>query len=251
MLFVALLWVVLVVFLAAWTLWFQAYIYSEPVGQIYWRAPAAGTVLGAFFLLWVWLDYSSEPPGRFRGLFEFSARQDEDPYKELIVETNDGREETYTRFRNIRGQWTYQRDGKEIPTRPKKITAVKDGQKLIFEPEMDAQGHFKARANESLRYVNKDTGRVMLEGQFGQISTFRWWWLFQNLFLNFVHFVVWLACLWLVLKFQFWHSFGMAFVGWLAMTLFVLPPLLNRAEEAARHHATVPAAPAAPAGEKP
>ena len=32
-------------FLFAWTLWFQAYIYTEPATQLWWRAPAAGTAL--------------------------------------------------------------------------------------------------------------------------------------------------------------------------------------------------------------
>ena len=101
---------------------------------------------------------------------------------------------------------------------------------LVFEPERDAKGKFLARPNEGLRYVNKETGQVMTEGQLGQVSTFRWWWLIQNLFVNLLHFVVWCVCLWLLLKFQFWHAFGMAVVAWLAMTLFVLPPLLDQAE---------------------
>ena len=33
-----LLWVVLIGFLAVATIWFQGYIYNEPVTQIYWRS---------------------------------------------------------------------------------------------------------------------------------------------------------------------------------------------------------------------
>src|SRR5581483_981803 len=39
------LWLVLVIALAAWTIWFSGYLYSEPTGEIYWRAPAAGAAV--------------------------------------------------------------------------------------------------------------------------------------------------------------------------------------------------------------
>jgi hypothetical protein len=225
-----LLWFGLVVFLGAWTLWFQAYIYNDPVERIWWRAPAAGSALAVFFLFWVWLDYGTD--GRFRGLFEFSAREEQAPYKELIIETNDG-EKTYT-LKKEAGHWTYRRDGKEIPTRPKKVIVVENDVRSVFEPETDDKGKFKAAPNQPLRYVHKASGRSLTEGQWAQLSTFRWWWFIQNLFVNFLHFAVWLVCLWLLLKFQFWHAFGMAVVAWLAMTVFILPPLLDRAEETAK-----------------
>src|SRR5215469_15735149 len=66
---------VLSLLLAAWTLFFQGYIYSEPVEAIYWRAPAAGAALTLFLLIWMVLDYRSiETPqdeGRYRS-FDFS-----------------------------------------------------------------------------------------------------------------------------------------------------------------------------------
>jgi hypothetical protein len=236
-----LIWFGFSVFLTAWTLWFQAYIYSEAVDRIYCRGPAAGAALGLFFTLWVWLDYGTD--SRFRTLFEFSARESWE-YKKLIVETDAGQTETYLSGKTDRGGLTYYKDGHRtagtLPSRPNKVTVTdeKDGRQLVFEPERDSKGHFLVRPGESLRYINKDSGRVMLEGQLGQVSTFRWWWLFQNLFINLLHLAVWWACLWLVLKFQFWHSFGMAIVAWLAVTLFMLPPLLNLAEETAKARTT-------------
>ena len=41
-------------------------------------------------------------------------------------------------------------------------------------------------------------------------------------------------CLWLLLHFQFWHAFGQAVVIWLALTLFILPPMFSRVEETAQ-----------------
>ncbi len=232
-LYLLLLWFGLSVILAAWTLWFQAYIYSEPVEKIWWRAPAAGGALSVFFLLWVWLDYGTT--GRYRGLFEFSVRQDQEPYKEMTIEVEGGRKETYKRSKIGRGEIVYFKDGHadsgKMPARPQKIIVTEGGREIEYVPERDAKGHFQERSNQPLRYIHKETGRVMVEGQLGMVSTFRWWWLFSNLFVNLLHFIAWGACLWLLLKFQFWHSFGMAMVAWLAMTLFILPPLLNLAEE--------------------
>jgi hypothetical protein len=240
-LYLLLLWFGLTAILAAWTLWFQAYIYSEAVEKIWWRAPAAGGALSVFFLLWVWLDYGTT--GRYRGLLEVSFRQDQEPYKEMTVESEGGRKETYKRATIGRGEIVYFKDGHadsgRMPTRPQKIIVTENGQQVVFEPERDAKGKFLIRTNESLRYVNKETGRVMVEGQLGKVSTFRWWWLFSNLFVNLLHFVAWGVCLWLLLKFQFWHSFGMAMAAWLAMTLFVLPPLLTLAEETGQARTTV------------
>ena len=223
-LYLLLLWVVLTGFLAAWTLWFQAYIYSEAVDKIYWRAPAAGSALGVFFLLWVWLDYGTD--GRFTNLIDFSPGQSRN-YEQIVIETPDGMKETYKRYPNGKKGFEYLKDGRKPRSNPRRVFVTEGGQQLIFEPERNAKDH----------YVNKETGQVMLDGYLGQASTFRWWWLLQYVFVNLLHFVIWWACLWLLLKFQFWHSCGMAMAAWLAMTLFILPPLLNRAEETGKQRA--------------
>ena len=73
--------VVLSLLLAAWTLFFQSYIYSEPVEAIYWRAPAAAAALTFFLLIWIFFDYRSveriHREGSYRPLHEFSARETE------------------------------------------------------------------------------------------------------------------------------------------------------------------------------
>src|SRR5947207_8587629 len=48
-----LLFVVVSGFFAAWSLWFQGYLYSEPAPVLPWRAPAAGAAVAAFVALWV------------------------------------------------------------------------------------------------------------------------------------------------------------------------------------------------------
>src|SRR4051812_20944743 len=86
-----LLWFVLIVMLAAWSLFFQGYIYSEPSAEMYWRAPAAGSALFVFLTLWVIIDYRA--PGRYLTLTEFSPYEYQESYKELRIPTRDGKEE--------------------------------------------------------------------------------------------------------------------------------------------------------------
>jgi hypothetical protein len=268
-LLIVLTWLVLAAFLAAFTIWFQAYIYEQPVGQMYWRAPAAGTALALFIALWVTLDYNA--PGGYRGLFEFTVKQDEEQYKELYAVNQSWQEEKYILKTMPQGPKKYVREGdnKELPHRPLAVVVIENKQRVLFAPEVkegkyelvesggvsqvvfkDKDGNtsdkpvYKTQKDGSLRYINAATRREMYEGQFGQLSTFRWWWLFRNLFFNLLHFAIWLAVLWLVLKFQFWHSFGLAVVMWLVMTIIIMPPLFTKTEEVAHERA----APAKTAG---
>ncbi len=240
-----LVWFVLSVVLLAWTLFFQGYIYSEPADDLWWRAPAAGTALLAFLLLWVFLDFRSvsvnpkRDIGLYRELQSFSFTEDEEAYPELIV-PRDGKEETYKR-KKIGGRYEYVTgSGQRLPSRPAdKIIAVsKDGQRDVFVPDKE-NGHFKVGPNESLRYRD-DRGREMVEGYLGQVSTRHYTWLLTNLLLNFLHLVVWFLGLWLLLRYQWAHALGLAVVFWGVTTLFVLPQVLGQAEKVARSRAAAP-----------
>jgi hypothetical protein len=236
-----LLWFVLGVLLAAWTLWFQGYIYSEPAPGVWWRAAAAGTALTVAVCLWVVLDYRA--PGRYRTLFEFSGQEEQKPYPELRIR-RDGREEVYLLRKDERGRPEYRRDkdNRLLPARPDKIIAVEGGQQHVYLPERDAKGNFKVETGQSLRYYEEgNPGQYMVEGG-GRVASYRFGRLVLDLFLNALHFVVWWAVLWLLLRFQWSHALGLAIAFWAAMTLFVLPPLLTRAEEVARQRAAAQAA---------
>jgi hypothetical protein len=224
-------WFVLGVLLAAWTLWFQAYIYNEPVAGIYWRAPAAGAALTAFLTLWVILDYRI--PGRYRELQSYSAVEYLD-FPELQVVNRDGKKQVYTRRVTGRGQPEYQRNGRPLPSRPDKIIAVLDGRDYVFEPRRDAKGHFVPDRDGYLRYRNAETGWEMDETRLGQVTISHPGWRVANLLLNGLHLLVWFVCLWVLLRFQWSHALGIAVVCWAAVTLLVVPPLLNRAEDVSR-----------------
>jgi hypothetical protein len=228
-----LLWFVLTVFLGAWTLLLQAYFYTEPVKGLAWRAPAAGSAVFLTVILWVCLDFSA--PERYSTLWEFSA-EDEIVYPTLIVPQRDGKEDAYTRVRADRG-YVYKRLDRPIPTRPDKVIAVSSSHvRREFVPDRDDKGHFKETEGQGLLYRDQ-SGQVMVEGQLGSVRTFYPGRLFANLFLNFFHLVMWFVALWLLLRFQWSHAFGMALVLWGVMLLFVMPQVLKLAEDTALNRA--------------
>jgi hypothetical protein len=232
-------WFVLSVLLAAWTLWFQSYIYSEPTGEMYWRAPAAGGAITLFLLVWIILDYNS--PGNYRELHQFSYTEDLQPFPELRIINHDGKEETFVGVHNARTGMEYRRKDRPLPSRPDRIVAIRGNEKYVFEPQR-RDGKFVEGAGGVVHYYNADNHWEMKEGQLGYVSVTRPAWLIANLVLNGLHLAVWFVCLWLLLRFQWSHALGQAIVCWLAMTFLVLPGLLDRAEDAykARHPATGP-----------
>jgi hypothetical protein len=126
-------------------------------------------------------------------------------------------------------------------------------QEIVFQPELEtvkdtggkervqfkigkvSQPGVGLEATQSLRYVEVGgRGRVMTEDNLGWLGEFRWGAYFVNLLLNVLHLAVWFVCLWLLLRFQWAHALGLAFVFWLVMTLAVLPPILSSARAAAQ-----------------
>jgi hypothetical protein len=218
--------------LAAWTLFFQGYIYSEPVEAIYWRAPAAGAALTIYLLIWMVLDYRSiEKPsdeGRYRALQEFSSGETE-TYEKLAIIGQDRKTAQYTLSANKK---YLNKAGRSMPERPLEIIATdKDGKDHLFKPPTDDKGNFKVEKGQSLRYYEEgNPDRYMEESSIGRVTVYHSGWLVVELLLNVVFLVVWFLCMWLLLRFQWPHALGLAFVAWL-ISIFVLPMLLTQAEK--------------------
>jgi len=224
---------VLSLLLAAWTLFFQGYIYSEPVEAIYWRAPAAGAALALSLSLWIALDYSSienpsDKEGRYRTLFDYSPTETI-TYEKLTIRNQDRNKVSYVWRSN---RYVSEEGGRTLPSRPLEIVARdKEGQEHIFKPQTDEKGNFKVEKNQPLRYYEEgNPKRYMEEGFLGQITIDHPSWRMVTWLLNFSFLLVWFLCLWLLLRFQWSHALGLAFVAWL-ISLFVLPMLLTQAEK--------------------
>jgi hypothetical protein len=241
----ALILVSLAVFLWVGTLFFQGYIYSEPVSELYWRAPVAGLALTLFLGLWCFFDYRS--PGRFQSLFDFTATEVEEFPKiwavkkgqEIPLEPKTVAQGPLKRTEYfMRGTRWSRSDGDGMTEAI--IVEDKDGQKHTFKPELTKEGTFKVDPNDSqARYVEVDgRKRVMLERSIGRIATTRWGKLVANIFLNLLHLGIWFGCLWLLLRYQWSHALGLAVVFWIVITLTILPMLFTRIETASPHKTT-------------
>lgn len=243
--------VVLGLLLAAWTLFFQSYIYSEPISAIYWRAPAAAAAVTVFVLLWVMLDYRSidehRPEGSYRPLHESSASETETYEYLRVPRENSTIVDLYTRRNNE----YVRKDGRRLPSRPSKIIASHtiDGESRVFVPKRDAKNKYQLEADQSLRYYDEgNPKRFMVDTAPGKVTTYRFGVLLTTLILNFGFLIVWFVSLWLLLGFQWPHALGLAFVAWL-ISLFILPMILTQAEKVRKERLPPPTPPARQAAE--
>jgi hypothetical protein len=242
-----LLGVILAVVLIAWSAWFQAYIYTEPGTGFVWRGPAAAAANLAVIAIWVALDYQSG--GKYRPIWETSSTEETKRFTELRVPGPANREDVYRLRPGTRDDYRLNGlpSGQRMPSTPEKIIAVDGDQRYTFEPERDDKGNFKRGKNkasaEPLRYRD-EKGRVMLETTLGTLETFRGGLFFANLLVNLLLLGAAFLALWLILRFQWLHALGQAVVLCLVLMLFVLPPLLSRAESVAKERAAARAAPA-------
>jgi len=220
------------------TLFLQRYLYNEPVSQVFWRAPLAALALTVFYAFWIRLDYRS--PGTYNALFDYQAPV-EDEYFEQFWSVKNKREILFKRERR-QGHTGYYDTEQHRQWRKSDTEGIMkaiivedtDGQKVRFEAETTPDGKFKTAPNQPARYVEVGgRGRVMTEEDIGHLTRTLWGLRLANLFLNGFHLVAWFLCLWLLLRFQWSHALGLAFVAWLALTFF-LPTLFKKAEDTAR-----------------
>ncbi len=222
-----LLFVALAVLLWAGTTWFQGYIYSEPAEQLYWRAPAAAAGITLFFAFWGVLAYRS--PGDYPAMFMIPRVGDTKHLPVKAAVYADGKEVELKRSSDQRSYVDAR--GQRMPSRPFAIIVEEDGERVRFEAERDEKGYFRAGATESVRYVDS-RGRVMLEGEWGDLPVSRWGLFLGNVLLNLLHFGVWFACCWLLLRYQWTHALGVAAVLWFIMTISVSEMIVQRVERA-------------------
>jgi hypothetical protein len=233
-------WVVLAVLLTAWSMWFQGFLYTEPSTGLVWRAPAAASAIMATVFLWVIVDYRTQ--GRYRPIWETSSTETSKSFPELRVPDSAGKEEVYKLRPGTRNEYLVGgvASGKKMPATPPQVIVVEGEDRAVFKPETDAKGNYLRRktrgVEEPLRYVD-DKGRVMREGELGRMETFRAGTFIGNLIINLIFLAACFLSLWLLARFQWLHALGHAVALALLMMLFVLPPVLSKAESVAQERA--------------
>jgi hypothetical protein len=229
------------VVLAIGTMFFHSFFYTESSTSALWQAPIAAVVLTLFLSFWCWLNVRDpRSTGAFvpyDTVFRFSneVRLAQEPVGEFVTVRKGGEQEKYQGFKIAQGAGhtvvqyyqigkTGEKGKKWTDSGAEEIIIEHDGKTYHFKPQKAGEGDFP--------YYLSEEGWVMMQydtGVTGLPRYFSFWLVLVNVFLNVLHLGLWFVCLWLVLRFQWSHALGLAFVIWLTMTLFVVQPLLTQA----------------------
>jgi hypothetical protein len=233
-------WFSLAVLLTAGTLFIQGYLYSEPVGDIFWRGPAAAAALTAFFGFWCYLNYRAAAPNARELPYEtfFTSAATEDTTRavpELWVEKA-GTKTHYTRYtvEGIPPRHEYRDAASKRFNHDKGVEAiiVKEG-----DPKEAHETRFIAQYDAG-KYTEEGGKRYMSMDNFGPIYTPQPGRSRLMLLINVVHFAVWFLVVWLLLRFQWPHALGLAALFWLAMTMLIVPQILGQVQEKLKERTT-------------
>lgn len=238
----------LVVLFWVGTQWAQGYFYDSTVDGLQWRAPAAAGVIAAFLGLWCIVEYSN--PGATDAIHNFSHQEVRHFDAIISVRRTPGKKEEdeirYQRQRSGKTSTFVDAEGKawsRSSSGAMVAIIIEEGQgdnkvRRRFNADLDEKGNFtsagaRGREMEALKYREQGGNGVIDERQPGTVVRPRIGRLFANIVLNMIHLVLWWVVLWLLLRFQWSHALGYAFVAWLAFTLALVPFLLSRARTAA------------------
>ena len=243
----------LVVLLWAGTYYFQGYIYTEPSPGIFWQAPAAAFLLTFGFAIWTFsLALGSRSSPTFRPvdtLIRFNPREEmldrpapriyalraekakpgefKEPKKTLYVSKRDGTNLFHYEDTSIRPR----------PWQPEGVVALEVVMKSAKDEESTLRFDFVPGERGTYGYFTGPDGWIIeVDKNFAPTGIpvkFNFLLLIVNLIFNFGHFVGWFLALWVILRFQWTHALGLAFVIWLAFTIIVVPMLLGYAGEVA------------------
>jgi len=210
----------------------QAALYEDVPGDLLWRAPAAAGAITAYIAIWAMFNYAAAEPGQtdlpFDTLFNFTTETvSNHPVDGFTAISKDNSQVKYT-IRKITG--AVPRQEYLGPDQQKWSSALaRDVQTIVVKVD-DKDVRFDADATHT-RYVEEGGRRYLDAEAFGRITTPRGGGSFVRVLLNVLHFVVWFACLWLLLRFQWPHALGLAAALWLVMT-FVVPYILRAGADA-------------------
>ena len=213
----------------------QGWFYSEPVRGLGWRAAVSGSAIALFLTAWCTLDRAK--PGRYITLPDFST-YDVKEYDEVTVVRRYKAQETqevktvYKLEKNRAGgtrSTDYMSKGKPFTrTVDGAMTValiIKDGDNEVrFNANLDDKGNYPPE----IRFQEEGGSRYIEEANIGRVFSPKWSLLFGNLTLNFLHFALWFALIWLVLRYQMWHALGFAVAFWLTTMLMVQPVLFEK-----------------------
>lgn len=225
------------------SLFLQGYLYSEPADRLPVRAAAAGVLVAAFLTAWVAVNTRPGAADRYGTLFEFNPTASQ-PFVEFDavrragpIDAGGSPKETAVAYRKLGPRFVDAKDTSRpfvLTTADYMVVAVevkeKDGEtKTRYEAELDPNGKYPSGAVRVFREVGGP--RYIEFSQLGMPSPVyvpSRGALLAAMALNALHFVVWLAAFWLVMRFSLGHALGLATGFGLAAMLILMPLLFDR-----------------------
>jgi hypothetical protein len=233
----------------------QGYLYNQPADRLPLRALAAALLVGSFLIVWVWIDKRS--PGKYETFFNVEGEESTQftEFEAVRVQpVREGKQVTYKpgevvskvkRGVGAAAEFIDERTGKPFvlsgsfpPDNTDLVTVaivVKDeaGNPVRYDATLDTNPNTGektySRNVDSRRFVQVKGDRYIRPTQLGVIYVPRT--VFWALALNVVHFVVWFAALWLLLRFAWTHALLFTVVFGL-VTMLMLMPLLFKPNRA-------------------
>ena len=216
----------LVVFFWVGSLFIQGYFYESPSADLLWRAPAAAAAVTLFLAFFCLLAKKQE----IDTLFRFSSA--DETYFDQFDSVRNGKETHYKKKDKLTGGFAdSQNHGWERNTSEGVVDSiiVKEGdQRTVFKADLTPDGKPK-EGGKVVRFVEEGgKGRIISTDDLGVIVKPRPGVTFMMLLLNFAHLLVWFLAIWLLLEYQWPHALLLALPLWAAMTLMVLPGMVDR-----------------------
>jgi hypothetical protein len=251
----------LTVILWAGTFFFQGYIYTEPSPGIFWQAPAAAFLLTIGYTIWLmtvaFTPTASKINIPINVFHKFTPNEDlldRPPATTWAIKAPrkgaDGKEKEperveFTRKGGLGGlqttKYTYvEKKADDKRWSSKDVVAIEiEYAPDPTKPEEKTKMRFDSATSDVADYnlfVGPDGWTIRdwtKDGPDFVPKRFRFLRLVANVVFNVAHFFAWFIALWLLLRFQWSHALGFAFVMWLAVTLAVLPMMLFEAADVA------------------
>jgi len=212
----------------------QGWLYNDLARHLPLRALGGAAVMALF--LTAWCAVYRADPGRFDTLVSFKTEKLDGDYDEFQSIRKVGKEEKKPVRFVRRGETN---DFESIETRRLWNRSDADGmvvalliqekgkdQPTRFNANLDAQtGNFQDR--EKTRYEADGGRRYMDQSGLGKIYRKRSMAVIGNLFANLLHLVLWVAVLWLVMRFALGHAIALGLALWGVTMLIVQPGLFE------------------------
>lgn len=240
------------------SMFLQPFLYSEPADHLGLRSLAGGLILGVFLTGWTYINTRASHQGKYdtilefkptttRELSEFQAvhrlnRKGDDgqwveelvPFRLSVnrfVETGDS-----TRHFTITGS----RNGTQFMTVALMIPQSGGGEPKRYDANLSPDGAtFVARAEETV-FTEKGGSGYVEAGLPGVVYSPSLFTVIVALLLNSVHYAIWFAVFWPILRYSSEAALGLAF-GFGLLTMLMAMPLLFEENRVAPPVATAPA----------